>query len=181
MRKQPMWHVLKLALVAVALVTTAMALYVQLFERRSLEEEDRLMASRLTRALEESRAHLKAEILEELETAESPAQKTDQPRPGAVLRRSESARDRALQQALSPESAEAAAIARLEQRVDAIARQADQTDRVLHRDLEEIRAETRRDRNVTGKILSLLITALTSLGLHAVMGLVEERTARPQE
>ena len=180
MRKQSLWQVLKLALVAVALITTAMALYVQLFERRSLEEQDRLIAARLTQALEESHAVLKAEILEEIE-AESPAQESDQPRPGAVLRRSESARDRALQQALSPENEAAAAIAALKQRVGAVARQADQTGRDLRRDLEEIRAEVRRERNAAGKILSLLIAALTSLGLHAVIGLAEERAARQEE
>lgn len=178
MSKRSTWHVLKLALVAVALITTVMALYVQLFERRSLEEQDQL--------LEESHAELKAEILEELQKTEPPAasaasDQENQPRPDAVLRRSESARDRGLQQALSPESATAAALARLERRVDAIARQADQTDRVMRRDLEEIRAEARRDRSAASKVLSLLIAALTSLGLFAVMGLVEERAARPQE
>lgn len=175
MRKRSTWHVLKLALVALALITTAMALYVQLFERRSLEEQDQL--------LEESHAELKAEILEELQKTEPPAapDQENQPRPDAVLRRSESARDRGLQQALSPESATAAAIARLERRVDAIARQADQTGRVLHRDLEEIQAEARRDRSAASKVLGLLIAALTSLGLLAVIVLVEERAARQDE
>lgn len=167
MPKRSVWRVLKLILIAVALVTTAMALYIQLFERTP---QDQIFV--------ESPAGLEAGIPEEPEKADPPAQDSAQPLPGAVLRRSESARDRALQQALSPESAEAAAIARLEQRVEAMARQADRTDRVMRQDLEQIRAEARRDRNAARKVLGLLIAALTSLGLLAVVVLVEERAAR---
>lgn len=170
MRKRSPLHALKLVLLAAALITTAMALYVQLFERTS---QDRILV--------ESPAELEDEIPQEPGTGDPPAQDNGQPLPGAVLRRSESARDRALQQALSPEGAEAAAIARLEQRVDAIARQANQTGRVLRRDLEEMRAEARRDRNATGKIVSLLIAALISLGLLAVVSVVEERAGRQEE
>lgn len=173
MRSRAVWQVLKLALLAVALIATAAALWVHLFERRALEDQDRHLAATLERALEESRANLKAEILEEIE-AGIPAQENGQPRPGAVLRRSESARDRALQQALSPESEAAAAIAGLEQRLDTLARQADRTGR----DLQEIQAELRRERNAAGKILGLLITALAALGLHVALVLVEERVGR---
>lgn len=167
MQKRSPWHALKLVLLAVALITTAMALYVHVSERTSQEQ-----------IFVEPPAELETGIPEELQKAEPPAQESDGPRPGAVLRRSESARDRALQQALSPESSTAAAIARLEQRVEAMDRQADQAGRVVHRDLEEIRAAVRRERSATGKIIGLLLAALASLGLHAAIGFVEERAAK---
>ncbi|HSK81603.1 MAG TPA: hypothetical protein VLQ45_34430, partial [Thermoanaerobaculia bacterium] len=56
----------KVVLALVALMATAMALYVQLFERKSRLEEDRLSAARLENALGESRLRLKAEILAQL-------------------------------------------------------------------------------------------------------------------
>lgn len=161
MRKRSPWHALKLVLLAVALITTAMALYVQLFERRS---EDQILVESLPGP---------AEIAEEPEEEEP--QESDQPLPGAVLRRSESARDRALQQALSPESSAAAAIARLERRIEDMNRQADQNERAVRRDLEEIRAAVQRESEATGKVLGLLLAALISLGLHAAIGFVEER------
>ena len=91
---------MKAALAAVALVATLMALYVQLFERRSREAEDRIAAARLDGALAESRARLKAEIvaqlLTELTKPEATGQKDDQPRPGTVLRRGEAGGSSAL-------------------------------------------------------------------------------------
>ena len=51
MRKRPMGPAWKIVLSVIALMATAMALYVQVFERRSRQEEDRLAAVRLEEAL----------------------------------------------------------------------------------------------------------------------------------
>ncbi len=161
-------------LAAIALLATLMALYVQLFERRSREAEDRIAAARLDDALAESRARLKAEIvaqlLAELTRQEPTGQKDDQPRPGTVLRRGEAGGSSALQQV---QASQAASRARLQESLDSLARETEQSDRALRRDLEETRAEMRREREVSRKSFLLLLAALIPLVLHLLLSLRE--------
>jgi hypothetical protein len=175
MERRSIGRVWKVALVAIALTATLMALYVQLFERRSRQEEDRLVAARLADALEGARSRLKAELFaelrEELTKNESPSKPGGQPLPNAVLRRSETARDRVLQQGLASEDA---ALTRLEDRLDALARQMDESDRTVRRNLEEIRVEMRREEAVTAKVTSLLLAALLSLVLVQVISVLTD-------
>jgi hypothetical protein len=170
MRKRSMGYAWRLALGIVALMAMLTALYVQVFERRSRRDEDRFAAARLEEALAESRVRLKAEILAELraELAGRGATKQDgQPLPNAVLRRGEASGGRTLQQVLSSGDAPEAILARFQESLDALAR----TDRTARRELEEIRAEVRRDQDVTGKVLSLLLVALVSLVVHLLSSL----------
>lgn len=170
------------AFAAITLVATMMALYVQLFERKSRQVEDRISAARLEAALAESRVRLKAEILAqllaELAKEEATGPKGDQPRPGTVLRRGESGESRALQQV---QGSQVAARARFQENLDALARQMEQSDGALRRDLDEIRAEVRREQEVSGKALSLLIAALIPLAVHllASLGSGEARPENP--
>src|SRR4029077_10120187 len=103
---------------------------------------DRLAAAGLADALEGARTRLKAELLaelrEELTKSESPRKPGGQPLPTRVLHRSETAGDRVLQQGLISEDA---ALTRLEDRLDSLARQMDESDRTMRRNLEETRAE----------------------------------------
>jgi hypothetical protein len=165
---------LKAALAAIALMATLMALYVQLFERRSREADDRIAAARLETALAESRVRLKAEIVTQLEaelTRQEPAgQKGDQPRPDTVLRRGELGGSSALQQV---QGSQAATRARFQENLDSLAREMEQSDRALRRDLEETRAEMRREREISRKTLLLLLVALIPLVLHFLASLRE--------
>jgi small-conductance mechanosensitive channel len=174
MRKRSMGRIWKTVLAAVAVMATAMALYVQVFERRSRQEEDRLAAVRLEEALGAARARLKIEILAELraELAKggSTGQPGDQPLPNSVLRRGESG-GRSLQQVLTSTEARGAALARVQESLDSLASQVEQSDRSLRRDLEEVRAEVRRDQDVSGKALSLLLIALVPLVIHLLTSL----------
>lgn len=154
MRKRP-WH---LALAAVALIATAMALYVQLFERRALQEADRIAAARL----EESRAGAEATLRRRAEeTAAEPA--ADQPLPGAVLRRGESGS--ALQQVRDSQDEQATALARLQESVETLALQMEQSDQALRRDLEQVRTGVQRERDASNKVLALLLAALVPLAI----------------
>jgi len=161
-------------LAAIALLATLMALYVQLFERRSREAEDRMAAARLDGALAESRARLKAEILAqllaELAKTEATGPKDDQPRPGTVLRRGEDAGSSALQQV---QASQAATRARFQENLDSLARETEQSDRALRRDLAETRAEIQREREVSRKSFLLLLAALIPLVLHLLVSLRE--------
>lgn len=184
MRKRldgPLW---KAALALIALLATGMALYVQLFERRSRLTEDRLSAARLEKALGESRLRLKAEILAELRAelarGGSPEPPGDQPLPNAVLRRSESGTGSALQQVL--ESSQDASQARFQETLDSLTRQIEQSDRQTRQDLEELRAELRREQAVSRKVLSLLLAALIPLVLHLLATLWPPgQGARPED
>ena len=169
MQKRSMGQAWQVALAVVSLMATAMALYVQLFERRSRQEEDRLAAVRLEEALAESRLRLKAEILAELraELASGMGKQGDQPLPNAVLRRGESG-SRVLQQVLASEDAQ---LARFQEGLDSVAHQMEQSDRSLRRDLEDIRAEMRRNLDVSAKVLSLLLVAVVPLVLHLLVSL----------
>jgi hypothetical protein len=164
----------KVTLALITLVAMAMALYVQFFERRARQEEDRLATARLEDALEESRARV--EILERhranlskdiaKEAAAEPS--GDQPLPGAVLRRGEGGR--ALQQVRDKDEQEAA-LTRLQESLDALALQMERSDQALRRDLEEIRAGVRREQDASRKTLSLLLVALIPLVLHLLISL----------
>ena len=163
---------MKAALAAIALMATLMALYVQLFERRSREADDRIAAARLEAALAESRVRLKAEIIAQLEAElarqEPAGQKGDQPRPDTVLRRGESGGSSALQQV---QGSQAATRARLQENLDSLAREMEQSDRALRRDLEAARAEMRREQEISRKTLLLLLAALIPLVLDFLVTL----------
>lgn len=170
MRKRSMGRAWKVALSVVALMATAMALYVQIFERRSRQEQDRLAAVRLEEALGAARARLKVEILTELraELAKGATEPSgDQPLPNAVLRRGESGEGRVLQQVLASANAQEAARSRFRASLDALASQMEQSDRALRRDLEEIR----REQEISGKTLGLLLVALVPLVIHLLASL----------
>jgi Mg2+ and Co2+ transporter CorA len=159
----------KVALAAVALIATAMALYVQLFERRARQEEDRLAAARLKEMLEESRSRVEALEQRRAELTKETGEAADQPLPGAVLRRGESGS--ALQQVRNSQDEQAAALDRLQESVDTLALQMEQSDQALRRDLELIRMEARREQEASNKTLTLLLAALVPLVLHLLLSL----------
>ena len=161
-----MKHAWKLALALVALAATVMALYVQIFERRSRQEEERLSAARLERALGEARLRLKAEILAELraELAKPAGEQGDRPLPNAVLRRGESG-GRVEQQLLAPGSAQATP-GDLQQSLDSLAFQMERNDRATRREVEELRAELRREQEASAKTVGFLLAALVPLVIH---------------
>jgi hypothetical protein len=171
MRKRSLGRAWKVLLSVVALMATALALYVQIFERRSRQEEDRLAAVRLEEALGAARARLKAEILTELraelEKGKSTGQPGDQPLPNAVLRRGETDGGRVLQQVLASADAQEASRVRFRASLDSLAFQMERSDRALRRDLEEIR----REQDVSGKVLGLLLVALVPLVIHLLASL----------
>lgn len=177
MRERSTEQAWRMALAAVALIATAMALYVQLFERRSRQEEERLAAARLEEALAESRVRLRAEILAQLrsegageKSAEPPG---DQPLPGAVLRRGESG---ALEQFVGPlDAQQAQAIAELRESLAELSSQLEQAELARRRDLEEMRAEVRRDLDAASKTVSLLLVAVVPLVAQLVFSLWRPR------
>jgi hypothetical protein len=158
------------ALTVVALAATVMALYVQLFERREGREEARLAAVRLDDALAGSRTRLRAEILAELRAElgkpGNAAQPGTQPLPDTVLRRLETGGDGggALGQALDAfRPQEALVIAGLDEAMESLERQTEESDRALRRDLEELRAAALRESDLTSKTAVLMLVALGSL------------------
>ena len=166
----------KMALAVMALGAMAMAFYVQFFERKARQEEDRLVAARLEAALAESRARV--EVLERHRASlskdiakEEAAESADQPLPGAVLRRGESGGGSALQQVRDFRDDQEAALVRLEESLNALALQMEQSDQALRRDLEEIRARVQREQDASRKTLSLLVVALIPLVLHLLISL----------
>ncbi|HKI06046.1 MAG TPA: hypothetical protein VKK31_28970 [Thermoanaerobaculia bacterium] len=164
MQKRSMEPAWKVALAAAALIATAMALYVQIFERRPQEER------REEAALSEPRS--KTEVLGQPGAAEEATEPPgDRPLPGAVLRREEPGGGNALRQVRDSQDAQEAALARLRQSLDALALQTERSERALRRDLEEVRAEVRRERDVSGKVRSLLIAALIPLVVHLLASL----------
>jgi hypothetical protein len=162
MRKRPVEQVWKKVLTVVALAATVMALYLQIFERRARQEEARLASVRLDDALAESRARLRAEILAELRAEirkdSDAAQPGTQPSPDTVLRRLETS---GALDAFRPQ--EALVIASLDEALKSLARQTEESDRALRRDLEELRAATLRESDVSSRITSLMLVALVSL------------------
>ena len=178
----PPW---KVAIAVVALTATAMALYVQAFERRSRQEDDRLAALRLAAALEESRVRLRAELLAELRADLAKGGATeppgDQPLPNTVLRRGESGGSRALQQVSDARESQEAVVARVQESLDTLARQMERSDRALRQDLEALRAEVRQERDASGKTLILLLVALVPLVVHLLTSLWPPGDKKPDE
>lgn len=177
MQKGSLEQAWRVALAVIAVVATAMALYVQLFERRVREEHDRRAAARLEGALAQSRLRLKTEILAELRA--ELAQKTatekgnGQPLPNAVLRRGESGAGGALQQIAGPLDS-----LKLREDVDALADQTEQSDRALRQDVEDLRAEVRRDLDASGKVAGLLLVALIPLVANLLVSIWQPRRWR---
>ena len=180
MRKRSPEQRWRVVLAAVAVIATAMALYVQLFERKVRQEQDRRAAARLEEALAESRLRLKTEILAELrvELAQEagPEAQKGQPLPGAVLRRSESGGSIALQQIAGPLESH-----QLREDLDDLSRQMEQSDRALRQNVEDIRAEIRRDLDASGRIASLLLAAMIPLVANLLLSLWSPRRWRREE
>lgn len=127
-----------------------MALYVQSVERRARQETGRALAARP-----------EAEIQEPVQTPgvePVPDQSGDQPLPNTVLRRGESGSK--LQQALDARDAQ---LVRLREDLEALEHRAEQSDRVLRRDLEELRAAVRRQQEAFARVQNLLLAALAPL------------------
>jgi hypothetical protein len=155
----------RLVLTVVALIATVLALYVQIFELRSRQAEDRLEAARLDSALAASRARLKSEILAELraELAEqgSKAPRGTQPLPNTVLRRLESGALRQSADPLHPE--ESLTLPQLNASLSSLAQQVEESERSVRRDLEELRAATLRQAEVSFRVTGLILVALIPL------------------
>ena len=163
MQKRSLEQAWRVGLAVIALIATAMALYVQLFERRSRQDEDQLAAARLEEALAESRVRLKAEVLTELRAELAPESSTEkpgaQPLPNSVLRRGESGTGSTLQQVRDLRGSQEG----LGESLETLARQSEESDRALRRDIEELRTEVRRERDISGKVVSLLLAALVAV------------------
>ncbi|HKH43837.1 MAG TPA: hypothetical protein VKM72_04155 [Thermoanaerobaculia bacterium] len=179
MQKRSLEQAWRVGLAAIALIATAMALYVQLFERTSQQDEEQLAAARLETALAESRVRLKAEILTELRAElapdGSPEKPDNQPLPNSVLRRGESGTGSTLQQVRDLRGSQEG----LGESLDSLLRQTEESDRALRQDLEELRAEVRRERDVSGKVVSLLLAALVPLVAHLLVSVWLPRSRRP--
>ena len=163
MAKRPVERVWRTVLTVVALVATVTALYLQVFERRARQEEAKLAGVRLDDALAASRARLRAEILaelrQELRKESNVARSNPQPLPDTVLRRLETS-EGALE-AFRPQ--EALVISSLGEALNTLARQTEDSDRALRRDLEELRAATLRESDVVAKTTFLMLVALAAL------------------
>jgi hypothetical protein len=180
MQRRFLEHVRKAAFALIALLAVTIALYVQLVERKSRQEADRVWAVRLEAELTESRARLEAETQSRLraEAEIRAAEQGDQPAPNTVLRRGESEGNGRLQQTPGSRDAQQAALTRLQDSLDALERRSEQSDRTLRRDLEELRAEVRREQEASGKVQSLLLVALVPLLLHLLASLWPRRDRR---
>ena len=180
MRKRTPEQRWKIALAAVAVIATAMALYVQLFERKVRQEQDRRAAARLEEALAESRLRLKTEILAELRVElaqEAGAETRDgQPLPDAVLRRGESGGSSALQQIVGPLDS-----LQLRESLDDLSRQMEQSDRALRQNVEDLRAEIRRDLEASGRVASLLLAAMIPLVANLLFSIWPPRHWRREQ
>ncbi len=163
MAKRPVERIWRTVLTVVALAATVAALYLQVFERRARQEEARLAGVRLDAALAASRAQLRAEILaelrQELRKESSETQPKAQPLPDTVLRRLE-ASEGALE-AFRPQ--EALIISSLGEALSTLERQTEDSDWALRRDLEELRAATLRESEISAKTTFLMLVALTAL------------------
>lgn len=171
----------QMAAAVVSLVATALALYVQLFEARSRQDEARAAALRLEAALAESRSKLKAEILAELRADLAKGSKPAaglEPIPGTVLRRPdpEESATGTLRPAWDPTlSARPATVSGVAQGLDELSRQTAEADRALRRDLEEFRAATRYQLDASAHATSLMLIALIPLVLHLLYSYWRER------
>lgn len=175
----------KVALTAVTLLALAMALYLQLLERRALREEERLatlqqeaLAASEVRQANEDIARLRTDLVEGV----VPEPQSDGPLPNAVLRREESGTGSALQQFVGPPDTQQL-LARLQERVDGLSSRMEESDRALRRDLDAWRAQVRRELEAMNRILTALLIALLPLVAHFLVSLwkprdAEGRTAR---
>lgn len=170
MRKRPGEQAWKKALTVVALAATAMALYLQIFERRATRAEARLAAVRLEDALAESRTRLVAEILTELRAElrkeSTEAEPSTAPMADTILRRLEPGGEAggALGQALGglpPQ--EALLFFGLHQAVRSLGSQTEEANRSLRLDLEELRAATLRESDLSFQVTNLLLVAVACL------------------
>lgn len=179
MQRKPWEQAVKTSLAVVALMATVLALYVQIFEVRSRQEEARLAALRLDEALAGSRSRLKAEILAELraELAAKPeAEAGTQPRSGTVLRRTES---HGLEAFGPTSTGQPLTLAQLAGMMEALSLQMEESDRTLRRDLEELRAASRAELDAASNATSLALVALISLVAHLLYSYWRERVGEP--
>lgn len=167
----------KVALAVVTLVVLGMALYIQLSERRTRQEADRLAVARMEKALAESRARIEAleQHRKDLAKKEAAEEAGDQPLPNAVLRRSESGRGSALQQVRDSQDEQETALIHLQESLDTLALQTERSDQALRQELQEIRAGVRRGQDASRKTLILLAAALVPLVLHLLISLRGEK------
>lgn len=159
------------ALAVIALIATALALYVEVFERRPSPAE----------ALSEPSpgAEIPAQPRAEAESPEPPDDSdSDGPLPGAVLRRSESGRGSALEQVRDDQDVRETLV-RLQKSLDNLTLQTDRSNQALRRDLERLQAEVRRERDVSGKVRILLLAALIPLVLNLLASLWPRKGQEP--
>jgi hypothetical protein len=158
----------KLALTAVTLIALATALYLQLFERRALREEERL-AGLQQEALAAAQKPQGNEDIPQLRTdlveGVAPEPQRDQPLPNAVLRRGESGTGSALQQFVGPPDTQQLLV-QLQASVDALSRRMEESDRAQRRDLDAWRAQVRRELDAVNRVLTFLLVALVPLVAH---------------
>lgn len=175
MRNRSLEQIWKAALAVIALAAMAMALYVQLFELEARREEDRLSAARLEQALAESRVRLRQEIVAELRAGQEGSTDAEEegsrPLPGVVLRRGESGASQSLRQVLDSQESQEAAMTRLQESLDSLARRMEQSDQALRQDVEKLRAQVRREQETSSKSLSFLLIALIPLVIHFLTSL----------
>lgn len=153
MRTRSLERVWTAALALIAAIAIAMALYTQSVERKARQETGRSLGARPEAALEKPAETPGAEP--------APDPSGDEPLPNTVLRRGESGTR--LQQTLDSRDAQ---LALLRQDLEALERRSEQSDRRLHRDLEELRAAVRREQEASAKVQNLLLVALVPLLLH---------------
>lgn len=165
---EPLW---KTFLTLTALAAAVLALYFQLFELRSRREEAQLAASRLERAVEESRVRLKAEILAELRAGTARSDPDGQPIPDTVLRRREPGREAqsALGQSFDPLARGGPpTLDALSEGLAALSLRVDESEHSLRRDLEDLRAATESESEVSHKVVVLALVALIALASSLV-------------
>jgi hypothetical protein len=184
--REPAW---RMTLTVVALTATVMALYVQLLGLRSRQEENRAAAARLEDALAESRTKLKAEILAELRAElakekSGPPEAAGQPVPDTVLRRLESGTNagEALGPAADPTRAgRPLTTGGLNQRLNLLATEAEESDRALRRDLEELRLSTQNELEVSRRATGLILVALIPLVIDLLYSAWPKREGTSQD
>lgn len=173
----------RVALTAVTLLALSTALYIQLFERRALREEESLAASRQealaaseVRQTHEDIAQLRTDLVEGVATEPQ----VDGPLPDAVLRREESGTGSALQQFVGPPDTQQL-LARLQESVDTLSRRMEEADRAQRRDLDAWRVQVRRELEVANRVLTFLLVALVPLVAHLLVSVWRPRRWRRDE
>jgi flagellar motility protein MotE (MotC chaperone) len=152
----------KVVLALVSLVAMSMALFQLLAPGARMEDQPSPAVQQQAR--EESR--LRAEIKQEA-AAQPPG---DQLLPNAVIRRGESG-GRSLQQVLDSQESQEAALDRVQENLDRLAGQIEDSNRALRRDVEELRADLQREREASRKTLIFLLVALIPLVIHLLASL----------